>query len=932
MQIRFKRLKEEVDSELRVVAGELVGLFEKVPENHPQWFEMIEDLLIIARECVEMSPDKLRKRCETVVQFLDDRRHELPSGNLKKIHNRMLFILTRCTRLLQYQNDSVLPNKTHDLMLHQLSDLGPGVQCLNLKKLEIKHTKILENHTLSSGEETPKSTDTPTSSRDRISSWKTLPSVVGKNIQKEGYEIESVASEAVGDSFAYEKKSKRHVERNHFDDFVDPSIVNVEESVMICRICDLKIPKLFVEEHSRICTIADRCDFKGLSINDRLEGIARILEKILQITSNNPISINPISTRIDQEEFSKVSVSSMTEEFDKNHEIACNQNISPNPFVIEAAPQLPDDINLSVLKEFSHLSPISCKTQFMSSADPVRVASSLECMTPHSQLSTPHTDHIAFSSLDDFEQIHDLLDIARCVKNVKSSGYSSVGYLHKCFEYLENVIQDKKGDALIVETFGRRIEKLLKEKCINILQEVGDGKESLSRTTADENGSMEMDISHNSRTSPGPSKLKDRTTIEDFEIIKPISRGAFGRVFLTRKRVTGDLFAIKVLKKADTIRKNAVESILAERDILISVRNPFVVRFFYSFTCSENLYLVMEYLNGGDLYSLLRNMGCLDEDMVRTYIAEIVLALEYLHSLHVIHRDIKPDNLLIAHNGHVKLTDFGLSKVGLIDSTDDLSGPDISGSGLLDDYALEASNVQRMQKRKERQKQTVVGTPDYLAPEILLGMQHGPTADWWSVGIVMFELLVGIPPFNADHPQKIFENIINRDIPWPLVPEEMSHEAYDLIDKLLLESPVQRLGATGSAEVKRHPFFKDINWDKLAEQKAAFVPSTEGDHDTSYFKSRHTWESCDGKATNNECDSMSDMGSTSCSSYGYEQDEDRDRCNNLQEFGTSTYAESYSFSNFSFKNLSQLASMNCEMVNKDSNDDSNHPPLSPPFT
>lgn len=397
MKVRFKGLKEEVDSELRVVAGELVGLFKKVPENHPPGFEMIEDLLIIARECVEMSPDKLMKRCETVVQFLDDRRQELPSGSLKKIHNRMLFILTRCTRLLQYENECILPYKTHDLMVHQLSDLGPGVQYPNLKKLVIQHPNIQENHTSSSGEETPKSTDTPTSSRDRISSWKKLPSVAGKNIQSEDYEIESDTSEMVVDLFPYEDKSKSDMEKKHFDGVE-------EESVMICRICDLNIPKLFVEEHSRICTIADRCDFKGLSINDRLEGIARILEKILEITSNNPISVNPISTEIDQEGIARVSVSSMTKEFDENHKLACHENISPDSSLVEAVPKLPDDINLSAVKEFIHLSPISCKNQYVSSVDPVRVAS-LECVTPHSQLSTPRTDHIALSSLDDFEQV-----------------------------------------------------------------------------------------------------------------------------------------------------------------------------------------------------------------------------------------------------------------------------------------------------------------------------------------------------------------------------------------------------------------------------------------------------------------------------------------------------------------------------------------------
>ncbi|KAK8600011.1 hypothetical protein V6N12_049872 [Hibiscus sabdariffa] len=180
-----------------------------------------------------------------------------------------------------------------------------------------------------------------------------------------------------------------------------------------------------------------------------------------------------------------------------------------------------------------------------------------------------------------------------------------------------------------------------------------------------------------------------------------------GRLKQTRWR-KGD-----VLKKADMIRKNAVESILAERDILISVRNPFVVRFFYSFTCRENLYLVMEYLNGGDL-------GCLDEEVARVYIAEV-------------------------------MTDFGLSKVGLINSTDDLSGPAVSGTSLLDDEQPQLSASEHQQER--RKKRSAVGTPYYLAPEILLGTGHGTTADWWSVGVILFELIVGIPPFNAEHPQ-----------------------------------------------------------------------------------------------------------------------------------------------------------------------------------
>ncbi|GLT39779.1 hypothetical protein SLA2020_139520 [Shorea laevis] len=186
-----------------------------------------------------------------------------------------------------------------------------------------------------------------------------------------------------------------------------------------------------------------------------------------------------------------------------------------------------------------------------------------------------------------------------------------------------------------------------------------------------------------------------------------------------------------------------------------------------------------------------------------------------------------------------KLTDFGPSKVSLINSTEDLSGPSLGSNGFLGD---DEPTAQNFVQRELRRKHSIVGTPDYLAPEIFLGTGHGATADWWSLGVILYELLVVIPPFNAETPQlqDIFDNIKNRNIPWPKVPEEISKEAQDLIDKLLTENPVQRLGATGAGEVKEHPCFKDINWDTLARQKAAFIPAAEA-HDTSYFLSRYIW-------------------------------------------------------------------------------------------
>jgi serine/threonine protein kinase len=212
-----------------------------------------------------------------------------------------------------------------------------------------------------------------------------------------------------------------------------------------------------------------------------------------------------------------------------------------------------------------------------------------------------------------------------------------------------------------------------------------------------------------------------------------------------------------------------------------------------------------------------------------------------------------------------------------------------------------------------------VGTPDYLAPEILLGTGHGATADWWSVGIILFELIVGIPPFNAEHPQQIFDNILNRKIPWPHVPEEMSAEAHDIIDRFLTEDPHQRLGARGAAEVKQHIFFKDINWDTLARQKAAFVPASESAIDTSYFRSRYSWNTSDeqffpsGEVPDySDADSMTN--SSGCSSNHHEEGE-AEECEGHAEFESGIPVD-YSFSNFSFKNLSQLASINYDLLSK----------------
>ncbi|KAH0943479.1 hypothetical protein HID58_003116 [Brassica napus] len=968
IRAKFDKAKEEVNSDLAVFAADLVGVLEKNAESHPEWEETFEDLLILARSCAMTSPGDFWLQCEGIVQDLDDRRQELPPGVLKQLHTRMLFILTRCTRLLQFHKESWGEEEQavqlrQSRVLHSLEKLPPtgagrsssAAKILKIpsstkkafsqeqRGLEWKEDAVVrsvppislpENYVL-------KESESP-ANIDRMSSWKKLPSPALKTMK------EAPASEEQNDikleppnmvrnrqpsddtgvsvlncppAKDSHEQSPKHRHNISWGYWGEQPLISEESSIM-CRICEEEVPTTHVEDHSRICTLADKYDQKGLSVDERLMAIAGTLDKIAE-TFRYKDSL----AAAESPDAMKVSNSNLTEECNVLSPRLSDWSRRGSEDMLDC---LPETDNSVFMDDMRGLPLMSCKTRFGSKSDLGGMAtSSASSMTPRSPIPTPRPDPIemilggkgTFHDHDDIPQMSELADIAKCAADAIPGDEQSIPFLLSCLEDLRVVIDRSKFEALTVETFGTRIEKLIREKYLQICELMDDEKVDLSSTVIDEDAPLEDDVARNVHP-------RDRTSIDDFEIIKPISRGAFGRVFLAKKRTTGDLFAIKVLKKADMIRKNAVESILAERDILINVRNPFVVRFFYSFTDRDNLYLVMEYLNGGDLYSLLRNLGCLEEDIVRVYIAEVVLALEYLHSEGVVHRDVKPDNLLIAHDGHIKLTDFGLSKVGLINSTDDLSGP---GTSLLDEEESRLPTSEHQLER--RKKRSAVGTPDYLAPEILLGTGHGATADWWSVGIILFELIVGIPPFNAEHPQQIFDNILNRNIPWPHVPEEMSAEAHDIIDRFLTEDPHLRLGARGAAEVKQHSFFKDINWDTLARQKAAFVPASESAIDTSYFRSRYSWNTSDeqffpsGEVEDySDADSLS--GSSGCSSNRHEEGEvnnftkmDQNGGTQVEESDGQAEFESgvpvdYSFSNFSFKNLSQLASINYDLLSK----------------
>ncbi|XP_033341314.2 microtubule-associated serine/threonine (MAST) protein kinase dop isoform X3 [Megalopta genalis] len=307
----------------------------------------------------------------------------------------------------------------------------------------------------------------------------------------------------------------------------------------------------------------------------------------------------------------------------------------------------------------------------------------------------------------------------------------------------------------------------------------------------------------------------------DYEVSKLISNGAYGAVYLVKEKTTRQRFAMKKINKNNLMLRNQVEQVFAERDIMSFTDNPFVVSMYCSFETKKHLCLVMEYVEGGDCANLLKNIGPLPPDMARFYFAETVLAVEYLHSYGIVHRDLKPDNLLITALGHIKLTDFGLSKMGLMSLATNLY------EGYIDRDTRQFSDKQ------------VFGTPEYIAPEVILRQGYGKPVDWWSMGIILYEFLIGCVPFFGDTPEELFAHTVNDDIEWPDDEDwPVQVEAKDIITALLQQSPRERLGTGGSHEVKEHPYFYGVNWNSLLRQKAEFVPQLINDEDTSYFDTR----------------------------------------------------------------------------------------------
>ena len=311
---------------------------------------------------------------------------------------------------------------------------------------------------------------------------------------------------------------------------------------------------------------------------------------------------------------------------------------------------------------------------------------------------------------------------------------------------------------------------------------------------------------------------------EDFERLKLIGKGSFGEVFLVKLKSNEKIYAMKILDKEKIKSYDQEEHTKSERDLMVKINCPFIVDIKYAFQDKQYLYMVTEFMQGGEMFFHLFKEKRFTNEKAKFYLVEIILAIEFLHKNNMMYRDLKPENVLLDKNGHIKITDFGLSKI--------LS-------------------------RKNEKTYTICGTPQYLAPEILSSEGYDNAIDWWSLGCLMYKMLIGIDAFKFSKNQSLSPEMYEIEI---LIPDYVTKEANDLIRKLLVINPKKRLGSGpgGADKIKNHSYFKDIDWEKAwnKELTPPFIPDIKDDFDLKYFDKGFTDENLESFSSEEESSSL----------------------------------------------------------------------------
>ncbi|CCF56171.1 hypothetical protein KAFR_0A07370 [Kazachstania africana CBS 2517] len=518
-----------------------------------------------------------------------------------------------------------------------------------------------------------------------------------------------------------------------------------------------------------------------------------------------------------------------------------NSGASVNNFSQPAAPYPP-----------SHYSNESDYSQHQNNMNTV--------MTPIQHSQNHYNQAIQQTPTRNFQasQPHQLQNMNASSNNASSNGDNNYMFFERRPDLLSKATQDRAAAVkLKVENFYQQSVKYAIERNERRVELEG---ELTSHNWSDERKSRQLS-SLGKKESQFLRLRRTRLSLEDFQTVKVIGKGAFGEVRLVQKKDTGKIYAMKTLLKSEMYKKDQLAHVKAERDVLAGSDSPWVVSLYYSFQDAQYLYLIMEFLPGGDLMTMLIRWQLFTEDVTRFYMAECILAIETVHKLGFIHRDIKPDNILIDIRGHIKLSDFGLS-TGFHKTHDSnyykkllqedqanggltKPGQTVNNNGnnrqtmIVDSINLTMSNRQQIQTwRKSRRLMaySTVGTPDYIAPEIFLYQGYGQECDWWSLGAIMYECLIGWPPFCSETPQETYRKIMNFEQTLQFPDDiHISYEAEDLIRRLLSHAD-QRLGRHGGAdEIKNHPFFRGVDWNTIRQVEAPYIPKLSSITDTRFF-------------------------------------------------------------------------------------------------